>query len=323
MFRDAPRSAPWLRLAPHGITCAWPRVALEERAQARIGDPDKLIARSTSSAVSALSPVVEAIARAAPDGASAVDAAVKSFRADPTLHALLAESGAMANLAGQMHVRLVELHGRTHLLDDGRPEWLDMQMQEAVDFWEARGGDPDFVRSVLQAYRRRAANATDEMLDVISQRAVDALQKILDDGGSASDFVDAVRSDDADLVNLGVTPASDSYLDLVFQTQVMQAYGAGRWAQMTAPDVIAARPYRQALTAEDERVRPEHRPIDRVVWRADDPTFAEIASPFAWRCRCLVRSQGASDVEGIPIATEWPAGFELAEGFGASSFDLD
>lgn len=317
----------WLRLAPHGIRCEWPRVALEERASARIGEPDKLVARSTSAAVKAMEPVVAAIASAAAgssegEASSAVDRAVRSFAGDDTLHALLAEGAAMSNLAGQMHVRLVELHGRTHLLDDERPEWLDMEMQEAIEFWEAKGGDPEFVRRVLQAYRRRAALAGDEMLDVLAQRAVDSLKRVLEDGGTVDDFVTALRTDDVDLVNLGVTPASDSYLELVFHTQVMQAYGAGRWEQMTAADVVAARPYRQGLTAQDERVRAEHRPFDRLTWRADNPNFSNVATPLSFRCRCLCRSQSAADVEGLPIADDLPPGLVITEGFGASSFTL-
>lgn len=314
--------ATWLRLAPAAHLCAWPRIALEERAAARIGDPDKLVSKSTSAAVRAFDPVVAAIASAAAQGEGAIASAVKSFHGDDAIHALLSEGPAMSNLAGQMHVRLVELHGRSHLLDDERPEWLDMEMREAIEFWEAKGGDPEFVRRVLQAYRRKAALAGDEMLDVLAQRAVDSLKRVLEDGGTVDDFVTALRTDDVDLVNLGVTPASDSYLELVFHTQVMQAYGAGRWAQMTAPDVIAARPYRQALTAEDERVRPEHRPIDRVVWRADNPAFANVATPYSWRCRCIQRTQSAADVEGMPIAEDLPPGFVLTEGFGASSLSL-
>lgn len=231
----------------------------------------------------------------------------------------------LANLGGQMHVRLVELHRASHLLADvraldDRPAFLSMTYEEAVAFWEARGGDPDLLNQVIAAYRRKAANAGDDALNTIAQRAVDGLTRTLADGGTLQDFADAVRGDSTDLAS----PISDDYLDLVFRTNVLGAYGAGRYKQLQDPDVIAARPYRQWRTMEDERVRPEHAVADGMVWRADDPAFGNVAAPAGFRCRCLVVSGDEDDLSawGGAVESAPRSGFVITAGFGAAGFAL-
>jgi SPP1 gp7 family putative phage head morphogenesis protein len=241
-----------------------------------------------------------------------------------------------------MFVRLVECAAHTHLLsargfdlraladgdapDDGddpeRPAFLRMSFDEAVAFWRRKGGSPEILDQVLRAYRIKSAMAGDAMLDGISQRAVDSIGRILEQGGTLSDFERAVREDDTELVNLGITPASSSYLDLVFRTSVGVAYGAGRYKQLQDPDVIAARPFRQWRTSLDSRVRPEHAAGEGMVWRADDPSFANVMAPGGYRCRCAVVSLDAADLEseGETVLSAPRSGFELTPGFGVAAF---
>lgn len=231
----------------------------------------------------------------------------------------------VADLGGQMHVRLVEMHKRTHLLsgmralDDGRPAFLAMPFDEACDFWRDKGGDPALLDDVIAAYRRKAALAGDASLDTLAQRVIDGIQRTLDEGGTLQDFARAVEQGGTDEI---VSPMSDDYIDLVFRTNVLGAYGAGRYAQLQNPDVIAARPYRQWRTMEDERVRPEHAAGDGMVWRADDATFANVMAPGGFRCRCVVVSGDDDDLAewGGNVDTAPRPGFEIAPGFGAAAF---
>jgi SPP1 gp7 family putative phage head morphogenesis protein len=231
----------------------------------------------------------------------------------------------LADLGGQMHVRLVEVSRRAHLLadvrslEDGADAFLDMPFDDAVAFWKAKGGSPELVEQVLAAYRRRAAVRSDETLDTIAQRAVDALTGTLEQGGTLDDFkklMDGAASEYA------ASPLSDDYLDLVFRTNVLGAYGAGRWKQLSDPAVVAARPYRQWRTMEDERVRPEHAVADGMIWRADDPAFANVAAPAGFRCRCLVVSldEDGFRAEGRSLSAGPPADFVITPGFGAAAF---
>ena len=249
-------------------------------------------------------------------------AAVERFRGDATIEALTYEPMVLADLAGQMFVRLVELAeggAERHLALDMRPAFLRLPFAEAVAFWTERGGDPALLEEVLGAYRRRAAIYTDDQLDTIAQAAVDEITRTLERGGTLREFKEAIESE---TVTLGISPAGPGYLENVYRTQVASAYGAGRFAQLNSPDVIAARPYRQWRTAQDSRVRTEHAAMDGVTWRADDPTFADTFPPAGFQCRCASVSLSQEDVddEGIVIATSIPAGFVMTAGFGAASF---
>ena len=202
--------------------------------------------------------------------------AVTAFKGNAEIEALTYEPSVLADLAGQMFVRLVEMPddgAERHLADDPRPAFLRLPFAEAVEFWRSRGGDPKILDDVLAAYRRHAAMASDEQLDTIARKAVEEIQRTLDEGGTLRDFRDAIESE---RVTLGIAPTGPGYLQTVYRTQVASAYGAGRYAQLTNPDVVAMRPYRQYRTAMDSRVRPEHAVMDGVTWRADDPAFADI-----------------------------------------------
>jgi SPP1 gp7 family putative phage head morphogenesis protein len=266
--------------------------------------------------------VREAIAVASAGGADAVAQAVAAFKGTPELERLIYEASVKSDLAGQMFVRLVELDpqgAQRQLAVDLRPAFLKMPFSEAVAFWRERGGDPDILEFVLRAYRRRAALATDEQLDVISRRAVNELQRTLEEGNTLRDFRRAMEDQ---TITLGIAPQDASYLENVYRTNVASAYGAGRWTQMNDPDVLDARPYRQWLTAQDNRVRAEHAPMNRKVWRADDATFANLSPPAGFQCRCVITtlSQEELDDEGLQVITSIPSGFMLTPGFGAASF---
>ena len=302
----------------------------QTRVRAVIGRPYVVAAETTLDGVIAFTPVREAIAAAAGSAAgpaSAEDAireVLASYKGDPELERLIYEASVKSDLAGQMFVRLVELDpmgAQRQLAVDLRPAFLKMPFSEAVAFWRERGGDPAILEEVLRAYRRRASMATDEQLDVISRRAVDELQRTLNEGNTLRDFQRAITEQS---ITLGIAPADPSYLENVYRTNVASAYGAGRWTQMNDPDVIEARPYRQWLTAMDSRVRDEHKPMARAVWRADNPAFSVLAPPAGFQCRCSVvtASQEEFDEEGLArfFITSIPAGFVMTPGFGASSF---
>lgn len=268
----------------------------------------------------------QAIVDAAAHGAEAIRAVVAAFTDDREINALNLQPMVQADLAGQMFVRLVESapgEPATPVLALADPTptsaFLRMPFEEALKWWTDRGGDPEMLREVLGAYRERAQQYTRDQIDTIAQRAVDELTRTLDAGGTLPEFQKALASE---AVTLGIEPATPGYLENVYRTQVASAYGAGRWQQMNDPAVLEARPYRQYRTAQDSRVRSAHAVMDGVTWRADDPAFANIATPCGFQCRCSIVTMDEGDVEdgGYSVSTSVPAGFVLTPGFGASSF---
>lgn len=68
----------------------------------------------------------------------------------------------------------------------------------------------------------------------------------------------------------------------IFNTNVSVAYAAGRWKQMTDPDVLAAFPYWRYRTQGDGHVRPLHASWDNVVLLASDPWWQTHYPPNGW-----------------------------------------
>lgn len=268
--------------------------------------------------------VREAIADAAPRGADAVADALRAMRGDDAIERVVREPQIMADLAGQMFVRIVELRGDTRALarrvalaDADRLAFLRMPYEEALAWWVERGGSRELLDEVIAAWRRKSAATADDILDTLAARVRDEIDRVLRDGGTLRDFASAVRDE---AISLGVEPASPWYLETVYRTNVQVAYGAGRWRQMNAPEVILARPYRQWHAVGDSRTREGHRALDGVTWRYDEPAFAAVTAPGGFNCRCAVVTLSEEDVreQGVSIATSLPPGAEITEGFGVA-----
>lgn len=293
--------------------------------RATIGRPSELAARYQLAAIPVFARVRAALADAAERGPDAAVDALVSMRGDEEIERVVMEPQVLADLAGQMFVRLVELRGETRLLsrrvalatDPERWAFLRLPYEEALAWWVERGGSREILDEVIAAWRRRAAETSDEILGVLAERVRAEIERVLRDGATLRDFASAVRSG---AVSLGIEPESPWYLETVYRTNVQSAYGAGRWKQMTAPEVIRARPYRQWHAVGDSRTRPGHRALDGVVWRHDAPAFANVTAPGGFNCRCAVVTLSEDDVRemGLTPTDVLPADAEITQGFGVA-----
>jgi hypothetical protein len=77
---------------------------------------------------------------------------------------------------------------------------------------------------------------------------------------------------------------------LIYETNLSTAYAAGRYAQMTEPDTLAAFPFWQYVHNDGPNPRLQHRAWNGLVLRADDPFWATHYPPNGWRCGCRVRA---------------------------------
>lgn len=83
----------------------------------------------------------------------------------------------------------------------------------------------------------------------------------------------------------------------IFNTNMRTAYQAGRYKQMTDPDVIEARPYWMYDAVNDNRTRPQHREWDGLILPADDAWWDTHFPPNGWGCRCRVRNLSERDLK--------------------------
>jgi hypothetical protein len=68
---------------------------------------------------------------------------------------------------------------------------------------------------------------------------------------------------------------------LIYETNIRQAYGAGRLEQLN--EVVDQRPYWEWRHGNSPEPRPEHLAMDRKIYRAAD---VDIALPYGFGCRC-------------------------------------
>ncbi len=71
--------------------------------------------------------------------------------------------------------------------------------------------------------------------------------------------------------------------EIIYDTNVRTSYQAGRYKQMTDPDVLAYRPYWEYIRTTSERPRPWHLAWAGTVLPADDPWWATHYPPNGWR----------------------------------------
>jgi SPP1 gp7 family putative phage head morphogenesis protein len=104
------------------------------------------------------------------------------------------------------------------------------------------------------------------------------------------------------LVQLG----SPRRLQIIFRTNMQQAYAAGDWKQIeeTADDA----PYVMYDAIDDNRTRPLHRKWSGTILRYDDPWWNTHSPPCGYNCRCgkIQLSQQEIQSRGLSVAGAAP-----------------
>jgi uncharacterized protein with gpF-like domain len=75
---------------------------------------------------------------------------------------------------------------------------------------------------------------------------------------------------------------------VIYETNLRTSYQAGRYKQMTDPEVMQRRPYWQYVHGDSKNPRPEHLAWDGLVLPADDPWWETHYPPNGWGCKCKV-----------------------------------
>jgi len=78
---------------------------------------------------------------------------------------------------------------------------------------------------------------------------------------------------------------------VIYQTNLQASYQAGRFAQLTDPDLLGRRPFWKYIHSDLViRARPLHESWDGLVLRHDDPFWSTHFPPNGWGCRCRVQA---------------------------------
>jgi SPP1 gp7 family putative phage head morphogenesis protein len=217
---------------------------------------------------------------------------------NPDIAETIYRSSLQADLGGQLFVRVVEVpeaESKRALAADSRPSFLSLPFEDAIQtFLERDIISPEEFQALSDAARTRAFTATNLATDTLVRLAYSKITVALGEGTTLREFAQAIREGEA---SLGISASDPAYVENVYRTNVASAYGAGRYRQITSPAVQAARPYVEYRTAGDSRVRPNHRRLNGLIFRQDDPAWPKYAPPNGFQCRCSIVVRRASDVD--------------------------
>ena len=180
----------------------------------------------------------------------------------------------------------------------GSIDALNLPPEEAIRFFRAKVNTPtrawDDLRhgAHARAWSVAGVQADDMLADI--RRAMD---KAIAQGTTLDEF----RRDIAPLLTeLGWADRGPGYVGwrtrVIYETNMRTAYAAGRYAEMTDPDVLASRPFWRYRHSGKRDARPQHKAWDGLVLRADDPFWKSHYPPNGWGCGCYVQSLGPRDL---------------------------
>lgn len=153
-------------------------------------------------------------------------------------------------------------------------------------------------------------------LDLIGETHT-SLRKALEEGKSFADWKKEMQQKlengwtASGAPGLNTTAQVNNRLETIYQTNIQHAYQAGRYRQMTDPDVLALRPMWVYVAVMDSRTSHTCKRLNNTTLPHDDPFWQKNHPPRHFRCRSTIRSLPA---DTKPVAG--PAGVQADPGFG-------
>lgn len=131
-----------------------------------------------------------------------------------------------------------------------------------------------------------------------------AVDKAISEGTSMAEF----RRDFDQVIQKRGWGAGKSFtpyrVELILSQNLRTAYQAGRYQQMSSPEMTKARPYWQWKHRDSRNPRPAHLALDGKVFSFDDPFWRGGFPPCGWGCRCGVFSLSSRDLDRDGLSVE-------------------
>lgn len=89
---------------------------------------------------------------------------------------------------------------------------------------------------------------------------------------------------------------------VIYLTNMRTSHAAGRWQQMTTPEMMTARPYWQYRHVSRDNPRLHHKRLNQKVLRADDAWWQVNYPPNGYGCNCYVRLLSGADMNRLELA---------------------
>ncbi|MGO7015910.1 PBECR2 nuclease fold domain-containing protein [Rhizobium leguminosarum] len=86
---------------------------------------------------------------------------------------------------------------------------------------------------------------------------------------------------------------------IIYTTNMRTSYMAGRYSQLTDPDVLKYRPYWEYIHSGAKHPRKQHLAWNGLVLAATDPAWKVMFPPNGWGCGCDVEALSARELRGL------------------------
>lgn len=169
---------------------------------------------------------------------------------------------------------------------------LSLPTQQWTDIWQGQ-----HARAFVVAGATRS--------DLLSDLR-DAVRRAIEDGESLGQFQD--RFDGiVEKYRWRHTGSAGWRARVIYETNLRTAYAAGRYRQMTDPEVLKRRPYWEYRHGDSAHPRALHQQWSGKVLKADDKWWDTHYPPNGWGCKCRVFAIGPRDLKRLGKSGPDPA----------------
>lgn len=190
--------------------------------------------------------------------------------------------------------------------------------------------DPDRHEEAIKAFRKRVP-ITDPQYKVLTAAEkehafwvseVTQLQPLqdvwdaLDSAIANGDTLETFKAAAGDALETSWGGEDAPRVEVVFRSNVLGAYNAGRYEMYSDPVVAEARPYLRKEVCDDSRTCPICEPLRNVVLLADDPFWKTHTGSLHHQCRCTETALDHEEAHGEGVTTSIPDHEPPDEGFG-------
>lgn len=172
----------------------------------------------------------------------------------------------------------------------------------AVDYFRrlvpTLGLDPHRYGPLLDRHAFTLAVAADQVILEKVKEAIAARLEGRAEPGTATNEVQEI------LDAAGVSPKNPAYSEMVYRTNMMDAYNQGATAELQSPEMQEFFPVWKYEGILDSRTGDDHRPkIGR--YYPVSAAFAEVRGPRVFSCRCSFTPVSKYDAAKVRVETTW------------------
>ncbi len=173
---------------------------------------------------------------------------------------------------------------------------LGLPPEEAIAYLRAKTAvTSETYLDIWQRANVKAFTVAGASTRALAQDFLDEIVKAAETGSTQRDFA---ASFDELVAKHGWSHSGsrDFRSRIIYETNLSVAYSAGRYSQMVEPETLAQFPYWEYVHSGSPHPRLDHKSLNGLVLRCDDPWWSTHYTPNGWGCGCWVRPVSARDL---------------------------